>query len=88
MGATELGNTRMRVTGWSKLFLDFVDGPAPKHIVTEAELLDLVVLSGRQVSDDWPRIILHAMRAIGWKLRQRDRAYRRKASRPTNGGAS
>lgn len=64
-----------RVTGWSKLFLDYTDD---KHVVSERELLELVVASGRQVNEDWRGVISHAMRVIGWKLRGWDRTYRRR----------
>ena len=44
----------------------FVDGAQPKHIVTEAELLNVVALAGRKVNDDWRTVIAHCMRALGW----------------------
>ena len=76
----------MRATGWSNLLRPFVDGPTPKHVVTERELLEVVVLAGRRVNGDYRTVLAHCMRALHFKLHSYDRTYRRKA--PKDGRAS
>ena len=81
----------MRVTGWSRVLQAAVDG---REVIPEAELLDVIVQEGRTIGADWPKVIMHAMRALGWRLRRRSRTYVRKpprvdASAPAStGGAS
>jgi hypothetical protein len=71
-----------RVTGWSKLFRDYIDlrGGERLHVVTEAELLVCVVLAGKRVNRDVRATIAHAMRALSWR-RCGDGVYRRKTTR-------
>jgi len=76
----------MRAPGWSRLFRDYVDRSSPpKHVVSEQELLALVLTDGRRINEDWQTIIAHAMRYLGFKLRAHDRVYVRRA---TEAGAS
>jgi hypothetical protein len=78
-----------RIAGWSKLFLDFLDGKPHLHILTERELLEAVVLAGRRVNGNYRSVIAHSMRCIGWKLRRGSRTYVRKvAALASEGGAS
>jgi len=75
-----------RVTGWSKIFLDYIDahGGERLHVLTEAELLEAVLLAGRRINDDYRTVIAHAMRAIGWKIREVSRTYIRRAPKAAN----
>ncbi len=74
----------MRVTGWSKYFLDYIEAPPLKHVLTEEELLRLLVEQGRAINPNWRTTIAHAKRALGFKLRTRSRTYTRRAPK---GGA-
>jgi len=61
------------------LLRPFVDGTTPKHVVTERELLEVVLLDGRRVNGDYRTVLAHCMRALGFKLRSVSRTYVRKA---------
>ena len=71
--------SRPRITGWSKLFLDYIvaHGGGNLHVLTEQELLAAVLAAGRRVNADWRGVVANAMRCIGWKLHKSDRCYRR-----------
>jgi hypothetical protein len=67
----------MRITGWSKNLLEYVEG---KNVVTEDELLAFLLAQGRRINADWKTVVAHAMRAIGWRLREVSRTYIRKSA--------
>jgi len=72
----------MRITGWARVLTKAVEG---REVISENELLDVIVTDGRSIGADWPKVIMHAMRALGWRLRARSRTYVRKGPRLETG---